>query len=100
MPELLFAFKIGSAGSTCKGLRRPIAAFLLALSMISGACATALAQAGPEPGLTDPVGAPASYVTLRSDDLMIGQRTSKLRSVLRPTLTSCSLFCARIAPMR
>src|ERR1700734_702446 len=28
-----------------------------------------------EQGLTDPVGAPAFYTTLRSDDLMIGQLT-------------------------
>lgn len=28
---------------------------------------------GPQPGLNDPVGAPASYMTLRSDDLMVGQ---------------------------
>ena len=39
-------------------------------------CAFSLSGAqmtGPEPGATDPVGAPASYITLRSDDLMIGE---------------------------
>jgi hypothetical protein len=45
---------------------------VVALLIVFGASATAQ-ETGPEPGQEDPVGTPASYITLRSDDLMIGK---------------------------
>jgi len=52
---------------------RPLISLLLVLSMIFGAGALARAQQiGLEPGLMDPVGPSADYITLRTDDLMVG----------------------------
>jgi hypothetical protein len=60
--------------SRSKRLRQAPILLLAAAFMVLGARLLARAQeTGPEPGAKDPVGQPASYIILRSDDLMVGK---------------------------
>src|ERR1700761_154821 len=70
--SLVILFQRGGRGER---LWLPLAIFVLALLIECGLGAKAQAQTGPRPGASDPVGAPAYYTSLRSDDLMIGQLT-------------------------
>ncbi len=59
--------------STSKASRFAFASALALVMLIVADWSPARGQAtGPQPGATDPVGAPASYTTLRSDDLLLG----------------------------
>src|SRR5271156_6123704 len=66
-----------------KGRTAALASVLSVAMIILGTFSLANGQStGPEPGTTDPVGAPLSYITLRSDDLMIGKFESGNLNVL------------------
>jgi hypothetical protein len=58
-----------------RNVRDLLASLLLALPLFLACAALARAQqmSGTEPGDQDPVGSPAKYLTLRTDDLLIGK---------------------------
>jgi hypothetical protein len=63
--------------SASKASRFALASALALVMLIIAGWSPARGQAtGPQPGATDPVGAPDTYTTLRSDDLMIGSFVS------------------------
>ena len=63
--------------SASKASRFALASALALVMLSIAGWSPARGQAtGPQPGATDPVGAPDTYTTLRSDDLMIGSFVS------------------------
>ena len=74
--EYVVAQFLDSARSIIRKSARRVVSLLLVAPMILCAGLARAQLAGLEPGLKDPVGPPASYITLRSDDLAYEEFTS------------------------